>query len=222
MRDRRILPDPRLQVCLIRGYKKDKIDYPAIRYYENPDYESNNILCSLFCAEQAITGDVVVGYSDILFESAVVGQLLRAETDISIVVDVDWKEYYVGREHHPIGEAEGVVFDELDKVVNIGKISADGNDLGGEFIGMMKLTPSGAETFKRHFHRARARYRGKPFQRAKVFEKAYLTDMIQELVDLGVAVHCVTVRGGRENDDGRPYHRAAAGNERADNSLRWR
>ena len=74
---------------------------------------------------------------------------------------------------------------------------------------MMKLTPRGADVFKRHFHRARSAFAGKPFQRAASFEKAYLTDMIQEMSDLGVSVHCVIIeRGWKEIDTVEDYRNA--------------
>ena len=196
-------------VALIRGFQKEKIDYPNIRYYENSDYENNNILNSIFYAEEELGGHVIVAYSDILFESNVVERLLQSEHDISIVVDIDWRAYYVDRAEHPIEEAENVVFDANNNVIEIGKILTDKHDVHGEFIGMMKLSPKGAEVFKRHFHRAKSLFQGKPFQRAKVFEKAYLTDMIQEMADLGVPVHCVIIeRGWKEIDTVEDYEKA--------------
>ena len=196
-------------IALVRGYKKDKIKYKGIRYHDNPNFENNNILNSIFCAEDEINGHVIISYSDILFEDHVVRRLLDSEHDISIVVDIDWKGTYVGRKQHPIDEAENVVFDANNNVVNIGKILTDKRDVHGEFIGMMKLTPRGAEIFKRHFNRAKALYWGKPFQRAKTFEKAYLTDMIQEMADLGVPVHCVIIeRGWKEIDTVEDYEKA--------------
>ena len=38
-------------IVVVRGYKKEMINYPGIRYYENTDYKNNNILRSLFYAE---------------------------------------------------------------------------------------------------------------------------------------------------------------------------
>lgn len=138
-----------------------------------------------------------------------VKRLLQTEHDISIVVDIDWREYYVDRIEHPIEEAENVIFDANSNVVEIGKILTEKHDVYGEFIGLMKLSPKGAEVFKRHFHRAKSLYQGKPFQRAEVFEKAYLTDMIQEMVHLGVSVHCVIIeRGWKEIDTVEDYEKA--------------
>ena len=52
---------------VVRGYKKEMITYPNIRFYENPDYENNNILRSLFYAESEMDGEFVFSYSDIVF-----------------------------------------------------------------------------------------------------------------------------------------------------------
>ena len=196
-------------ISVVRGYKKEKIDYEGLRYFENPDYESNNILNSLFYAEEALNGHVIAAYSDILFEAAVVRRVLQSEADISIVVDIDWHGYYVSRKDHPIEEAENVIFDANNQVVNIGKMLMEKDDVFGEFIGMMKFSPRGAETFKRHFHRAKALFWDRPFQHAATFQKAYITDMIQDMVDLGVPVHCVIIeRGWKEIDTVEDYEKA--------------
>ena len=94
-------------------------------------------------------------------------------------------------------------------VVKIGKIMTNKDDVHGEFIGMIKLTPRGAEIFKRHFHRSKELYWDKPFQRAKTFQISYLTDLLQEMVDLGVSIHSVIIeRGWREIDTVEDYEKA--------------
>ena len=196
-------------ISVIRGYKKEKINYPNLRYYDNPEFKNNNILNSLFYAEEELKGNVVVAYSDIIFDAAIVRRLLEAQSDISIVVDTDWRSYYVDRKDHPIEEAENVIFGADNKVIKIGKILTEKDDVHGEFIGMMKLTPRGADILKRHFHRAKQLFWDKPYQRAKVFQKAYITDIIQDMADLGVPIHCVTIgRGWKEIDTVEDYEKA--------------
>ena len=196
-------------ISVIRGYKKEKINYEDLRYYENPDFENNNILNSLFYAEEELNGNVIVAYSDILFEASVVRRLLESQADISIVVDIDWRGYYDGRKEHPIEEAENVIFNANNEVLKIGKILTEKDDVHGEFIGMLKFTPRGAEVFKKHFHRAKEIYWDKPYQRAAIFQKAYITDIIQDMADLGVPVHCVIIeRGWKEIDTVEDYQNA--------------
>ena len=196
-------------ITIIRGYKKDKINYKKLNYITNPDYKNNNILNSIFYAEKVINGNIIIAYSDILFDSSVVKRLSESDHDISVVVDIDWRGYYVDRKDHPLSEAENVIFDSNNQVLKIGKIATQKEEVHGEFIGMIKLNNRGTEIFKKHFYRVKKTYWGKSFQRAKIFQKAYLTDMIQELVDNGVKVHCVIIeRGWKEIDTVEDYKKA--------------
>ena len=129
------------------------------------------------------------------FEPHVVGRL-ESNADISIVVDVDWKGSYEHRSEHPIEEAENVIFDANHNVTDIGKILTSPGDVHGEFIGMLKLTPRGAEIFKEHFKRAKTLFWDKPFHRAASFQNAYITDFMKDMVDLGVPIHSVLIEQG--------------------------
>jgi choline kinase/DNA-binding XRE family transcriptional regulator len=196
-------------ISLVRGYKKEKINYKGIKYFENTDFKNNNILNSIFYAEKVINGNIIISYSDILFDQIVIKRVLDSDHDISVVVDIDWRGYYVGRKDHPISEAENVIFDSNNEVKKIGKINTGKEEVHGEFIGMIKLSDRGTEIFKQHFHRLKKIYWNKPFQRSKIFQKAYLTDFIQELVDIGVKVHCVIIESGwKEIDTVEDYKKA--------------
>ena len=193
-------------ISVIRGFKKNKINYKNLKYFYNNNYQKNNILNSIFYGEEVINGNIIIAYSDILFESNVVKRLLESGHDISVVVDIDWRGYYVDRKEHPIDDAENVIFNSNNEVIKIGKISTEKEEVHGEFIGMIKLTHKGTEICKKNFHRVKKLYWGKPFQRAKTFQKAYLTDMMQELVDIGIKVHCVIIeRGWKEIDTVEDY-----------------
>jgi choline kinase len=196
-------------ISLIRGYKKNKINYKGIKYFDNNDYKDNNILNSIFYGEEAINGNIIISYSDILFEPFIVKRAMESDHDISVIVDVDWRDYYINRKDHPLSEAENVIFNSNNEVVKIGKISSEKEEVHGEFIGMIKLNHRGCEILKQNFHRVKKLYWNKPFQRAKIFQKAYLTDMIQELVDIGIKVHCVIIeRGWKEIDTVEDYKKA--------------
>jgi len=198
-------------ISLVRGYKKNKINYKGIKFFENDDYKNNNILNSIFYGEDVINGNIIISYSDILFEPFVVKRAMESDHDISVIVDVDWRDYYVDRKDHPLSEAENVIFNSNNEVIKIGKIASEKEEVHGEFIGMIKLNHKGCEILKQNFHRVKKLFWNKPFQRAKTFQKAYLTDMIQELVDIGIKVHCVIIeRGWKEIDTVEDYRKALA------------
>ena len=124
-------------------------------------------------------------------------------------MDIDWRGYYADRKDHPIDEAEKVIFDANNKVIKIGKVVTSKDEVYGEFIGMMKLSPRGAEIIKLHFNRTKTIFWDRPFQRAETFQKAYITDLIQDMVDLGMPIHCVIIeRGWKEIDTVEDYEKA--------------
>ena len=196
-------------ISLVRGYKKNKINYKGINYFDNNDYKNNNVLNSMFYGEEIINGNIIISYSDILFEPFVVKRAIESDHDISVVVDIDWRDYYIDRKDHPLSEAENVMFNSNNEVIKIGKIASEKEEVHGEFIGMIRLNHRGCEILKQNFHRVKKLFWNKPFQRAETFQKAYLTDMIQELVDIGIKVHCVIIeRGWKEIDTVEDYKKA--------------
>ena len=56
------------EIVVIRGYKKNKINYPNIRYIDNDKYDTTNMIESLMCAEKYLDDDCIVTYADLLFE----------------------------------------------------------------------------------------------------------------------------------------------------------
>jgi L-glutamine-phosphate cytidylyltransferase len=181
-------------VAVIRGYQGKAIARPDLQFFDNLDYERNNILGSLFCAESAFERGALISYSDILYTPAVVAAAVASDADIAIVVDTAWRDGYVGRVGHPLEEAELVRVSD-GRVVDAGK-GIDFDDAYGEFIGMLKVTAAGATAIRRCYHEARMHYAGRRFQKASTFEKAYLTDLFSELSQQGVMVTPVAIKGG--------------------------
>jgi phosphoenolpyruvate phosphomutase len=71
----------------------------------------------------------------------------------------------------------------------------------GEFVGIAKFSKKGAEILRRNYHRAKenktCRFADNHrFHDARTFKKAYLTDMIQELIDRGYPIHAIPIRNG--------------------------
>ena len=89
-------------ISVVKGYLQEKICLPNLTYYFNDNYRQNNILESLFCAEGELYDDVIILYSDIIFEKRVVEKLIGSRHEISIVTDVKWTLNYVDRHDHPL------------------------------------------------------------------------------------------------------------------------
>lgn len=182
-------------ISVVKGYMKDMISYSNIKYYENTDFENNNILKSLFYAEDEMDDEFIFSYSDILYGKDIVQKLIDTTGDISIVVDTDWLSHYEGRDQHPVTEAE-LVEVKGNRVTRIGKNVVLPDEAYGEFIGLAKFSREGAEILKTVFHAVVDESGGGRFQRVASVEKAYITDILHELIDRGYVVSSADIRGG--------------------------
>ncbi len=182
-------------IAVVRGYHSNLINYPNITYYQNPNFRSNNILRSLFYAEDEMDDEFIFSYSDIIYGRDIVGKLLEDKADISLVIDTDWIIHYEGRCLHPVGEAE-LVRVEDNKIIKIAKNIVKPEEAYGEFIGLAKFSKRGVQILKSNYGRVANQYRNRPFQQAASLGKAYLTDMLQELINMGYVICNVDIRGG--------------------------
>ena len=135
----------------------------------------------------------VCAYSDILFRDTIVKDALAHRGDIVLCVDTHWRQRYSSRSQHPEHDAEKVTI-AGDRVTSIRREIAS-HEAAGEYIGVAKFSLRGAELLREHFHRARDAFSGKPWRDAKIFEKAYLITLFQEMIERGVPIHFVTTHG---------------------------
>lgn len=195
-------------IVVVRGYQKDKINLPHLRYYDNDRYQDTHNLASLFCAEPALQGRLVVLYGDILFDTSILEKLLKSPADITVVVDHAWYDNYINGLEHPVSHPELVKTlnpprqrdrflpaETGNRVLKIGR-NIPRSEAHAEFIGMAMFSEKGTEMLKAAYQEARRRYGGRPFHEAPVFEQASLGDMIQELIDRDHEVACIDIYKG--------------------------
>jgi phosphoenolpyruvate phosphomutase len=96
-----------------------------------------------------------------------------------------------------------------NRVLKIGR-HLNPDDAHAEFIGLAMLSELGAKVFKAAYHTVAADH-PVPFHEAPSLVKASLTDMLQELIDQGQTVSCVTIyKGWMEVDTFEDYQHAWA------------
>jgi len=180
-------------VVFIGGYRIEKIvqTYPHLRFYNNTEWPNNNVLESLMYAAPEMGTPFVVSYSDVVYRRSVVQRLMASDAEVALVVDRDWRRRYVGRTLHSESQAEKVVVED-GRVVEIGKHLPPDRTCG-EFIGLAKFSQRSARLMRDRYCQIRDDYLTRPFHKAPTIRMAYLTDMIQELIDLGVRVEAVDI-----------------------------
>lgn len=180
-------------VVFIGGYHMEKVvhAYSHLRFYHNTEWPNNNILESLMYAAPEMDTAFVASYSDIVYRRSAAQRLMASGAEVALVVDRDWRQGYVVRTLHPESQAEKVLVKD-GRVVEIGKhLPSDG--AYGEFIGLAKFSQGAARLMRDRYRQIRDDYLTRPFHKAPNIRMAYLTDMIQELIDLGVRVEPVDI-----------------------------
>lgn len=196
-------------VVVVRGYKKEAFpQLSGVRYADNDRYAETHNLASLFSAEPALEGRVLVLYGDILFDSSILDRLLRTAADIALVVDHAWRESYERGTLHPVSHPELVITQNSPLFRNRFIPSADGNRVvrigraiepgqaHAEFIGLALFSPRGTKILRDTYHRLAKSYSQHPFHEASRFDQASLADLIQELLDQGLPVTAVDIYKG--------------------------
>ena len=189
------------EICFIGGYRIEAVqrEYPDFVFRENRDWANNNILVSLMCAEDLMDRPFVTAYSDILFTEEVVRGLVQSRDELALGVDTDWREHYKPRTRHPPHDAEKVIT-RGRKVERVYR-TIPYEDATGEFIGVARFGTSGARQFREFYHRRKWQHWCKPYREAATFQKAYLIQMFQDMIEHDIAFgHVVTPGKYREID----------------------
>jgi choline kinase len=182
-------------ITIVTGYKNKLIDFSGINYIKNQDFEKTNMNESLFCASEKFSDSIIISYTDIIFEQKIIQQMLESSVNIGIAVNLSWKINYEGRTLHPTSEAENVLIDneEVYKIKkNISKKRS--NQKIGEFMGIMKLSKKGSKIMLQKYLDLKENHKGE-FHNAKSLQNAYITDMLQEIIDSGFSVSPLIVEG---------------------------
>ena len=195
------------KVVIVRGHEGAHYDaYAAdenLELCDNPWYAETHALHSLMQAEPHMEHGFVLLFSDILFDSEILGQLARSGKDIVLGIDnsytyhkheVDKRLDLVVSRKSFDGQLRSLYREPVTDLVRIGKnIGMDGADY--EFIGVAYFSPKGARTLRDVYH-DHASKTGGPFHEATSFAQAGITDIVQELIDRGFPVHGLEVHKG--------------------------
>ncbi len=182
-------------ITIVTGYRSEVIDISNVNYVKNENYETTNINESLFCALEPSNGPVLVTYSDIVFEQKIIQQMLEITDGIRLAVNLDWKKHYQNRTMHTLSEAENVLVENgriLQIRKNIPKSSQ--NQQIGEFLGIMTLSSEHVKILLDRYSYLKNNHIG-TFHNSSSLSNAYITDMLQEIINYGINVNPVFTQG---------------------------
>ena len=108
------------QISIVKGFKSNKIDFKNIKYFYNKNYKKNEQLDSLLCAIDWFTDDLLITFSDIIYEVSIIQKMIKSKHDFTIAIQKNWKKKYKKRFDHPTTQADKVLI-KNNRITNIGK-----------------------------------------------------------------------------------------------------
>lgn len=202
-------------IIIVTGYKSEKIQFPDVKYFHNEEFDSTNMVESLFKAEAELNGGILVAYSDIIYEKRVLDTVLKSQADVGVTVDKDYWQYWTNRLDEPEKDIESMVIDDEGKIVELGDTSCPLDRAKIRYVGLIKFSAAGIESLKEIYHQQKNLHYDEniPWMRSKCFKKAYMTCLLQALINAGSRVEPIYIsRGWLEFDTVEDYERATSWN----------
>ena len=185
-------------IIVVKGHKGEMINFSGIKYYENSNYKSTNMVETLFCALHELNGPTIISYGDIIFEKEVLEKLILSKNEISIVIDENWKEYWSIRMSDIKEDVESLKLNSEGSIIDIGQKVKDIEEIGGQYIGLMKFGQNGIQNLKEFYFLCKEKSKNdkNPLNQGIQFEKSYMTDLLQGLIHTGCKLTAVPIHGG--------------------------
>ena len=198
-------------ISIVCGYKPENINLSGIKYYHNPDFVTTNMVETLFCAEKELNGteEVLVCYADIIYEPKILQAIIDAPVDVGVTVDQDYWEYWCARTDKPEEDMESLVIDN-GKIVELGDTKCVRDKAQLRYVGLIKFSKQGVKVLTQTYHENRVKHYSsdQPWLRSKSFKKAYMTCMLQAIINAGHEVKPIIIeRGWLEFDTVEDYEK---------------
>lgn len=200
-------------IIVVKGFAADKIIYPNVKYYVNQDYEKTNMVESLMSAKNEFDDEVIVSYSDILFEERILRGMMGSTDDFTVAVDDNWKRYWKKRYGRIDFDTESLSIDRRGNIRELGLENPKLEDIDARYIGILKFSPNGLKHIEGILEEAYRKYQNKPWQQSgKTVRKAYMTDLLNAVIQSGLPVKAKIFQNGWIEFDT---------NEDYENAVQW-
>ena len=179
-------------MVMVGGYKIEMLKQHGIKLINNSRYYETNMLWTLFCAEEELEGDVIISYGDIVYSREILKALMKSSADIAVTIDKEWESYWRIRNEDPLDDAETLKLREDGTIIEIGQNPKSLDEIEGQYMGLMKFSSKGIKQMKEIYHAAvdSGELLGKNI------ENAYMTDLLQAIINHGYSITAVPVFGG--------------------------
>ena len=184
-------------ISIVRGYNASKFNFKNIKYFTNKFYKKTNMFYSLMLAREKLNYDTLIVYSDIILSPKIIKKMIKAKKSFSIAVDVKWKNYWKFRFKNIKQDLETLKMNKKNQIKKIGKPTKNLKDIDGRFIGIIKTSKNMNKKIISLWDKEIKNFKNKKWGiSGKSLEKAYMTDLINKLIDLKVKCYGINFENG--------------------------
>lgn len=197
-------------IIVVKGFAANTIKYPNVKYYVNQDYDKTNMVESLMVARKEFNDEMIVSYSDILFEERLLKGMMESAENFTVAVDDNWKIYWEKRYGRIDFDTESLSIDGKGNIVELGLENPKLEDIDARYIGLLKFSQNGLKHMEEIWDEACLNYGDKPWQQSgKTVRKAYMTDLLNAVIQSGRSVKAKNFKNGwMEFDTNEDYENA--------------
>lgn len=164
-------------------------------------------------AKTEFDDDIIVSYSDILFEEQMLEKMMESKEDFAVAVDDNWKTYWIKRYGTVDFDTESLSIDEEGNIIELGLENPLLEKIDARYIGLLKFSEGGLREIRKILDIAYRDCADRPWkQSGKTVRKAYMTDLLQALIESGNSVRAERFQNGWLEFDT---------NEDYENACRW-
>jgi len=144
------------KVYIIAGYKSDRVKKflknTKVKIIYNKKYKSTNMVHSLFCATKYVNKDVVVSYSDIIFDYSIFNSFKKKKINL-MPVKTDWLQLWKKRmTNSKIRNDAENLSTKGNKLISIGQ-KINNKFPKYQFMGLMKITYKDFFLMKKYYNK---------------------------------------------------------------------
>jgi choline kinase len=142
------------QIATVTGYCSERLVQEVEHTFHNTHWAKTNMVMSLMAADPWLSQDIcIVSYSDIVYHPNHLLKLKQTEGDVALTYDTKWQDLWALRFADPLSDAETFRVDPNNGLlVSIGERAKTLDEIEGQYMGLLKITPTGWAKIKTHLH----------------------------------------------------------------------
>ncbi len=131
------------EIAVVAGWRAELFGDRGLTVFVNERWAGTTMVESLATASSWLrAGPVLVSYGDIVYSAATARALASATHELAIAYDPGWRKLWERRFDSPLDDAETFRLDHRGLLAEIGGRPASMAEVGGQYLGLLRFTPS--------------------------------------------------------------------------------